>query len=184
MAVREPARESFDMADVRSGAIRRLIIVGSPGSGKTTLAARIAEESGLPLYGLSALADRVAHRADAERRLHGAVARVVRGRRWIFEGTLLALRPRPDFDRLLELRLAHAEAIAVLDLPPSLCAARVMLRGRSSDYEGLGDLIRGFRRAVLPRVERAITATARGLRVVVLRTPGAVDRFLAVSRAP
>ena len=98
---------------------QRILIIGSPGSGKSTLGRALAERTGLPLYHLDQLYwtegwcedDKTAWLA----RLDAALA----GPRWIIEG---------NYSSTLERRLASADKVVLLDLSPFRCTWRIIRR--------------------------------------------------------
>ena len=70
-------------------ATTKIYIVGGPGSGKTTLAARLAEITGLPCYELDSIAyaefgPRIPQRPDHE--LAAEVAQIQALEGWVVEG--------------------------------------------------------------------------------------------------
>jgi adenylate kinase family enzyme len=99
--------------------MERVLVLGSPGAGKSTFARRLAERTGLPLIHL----DRHFWRAgwtephpDAWRQ---QVAELARQPRWIMDG---------DYSRTLDIRLPRAETVVLLDTPRWLNVARVLKR--------------------------------------------------------
>jgi GTPase SAR1 family protein len=124
-------------------AAARIHIVGSPGSGKTTLARRIAAITESYAYDL----DEIAYEEGAgpERRvaerLHD-VHRIASGPQWVTEGAYLGWT-----DELF----ASADLIVWLDLPWRVCARRIVLRHvkasicRANRHPGLLNLFRFLR---------------------------------------
>lgn len=100
-----------------------MLIIGSPGAGKSTLARKLALRTGLPVHSL----DRLYWRPDwVEPDKQGwadEVARLVSAPRWIVEG---------NYGGTLPLRLARADTVIDLHLPAWLCLARVLRRSFGS----------------------------------------------------
>lgn len=92
--------------------MRRVIIIGSPGAGKSTFARRLSAKTGLTLHYL----DMIWHRADRttisreefDRRLQEIMAED----EWIIDGNYL---------RTLPMRLAVADTVFFFDLPVEVC---------------------------------------------------------------
>ena len=91
---------------------KRIIIVGSPGSGKSTFAAALQARTGLPLYHLDNIwwrADRThISRDEFDRRLQTILA----GEHWIVDG---------DYSRTYEPRFAACDTVIFLDLGADEC---------------------------------------------------------------
>ncbi|MGZ8378879.1 MAG: AAA family ATPase [Gemmatirosa sp.] len=165
--------------------MRRVSIIGSGGAGKSTLAVRVAARLGVPLVHLDARywhPGWIATPADVWRR---EVEALVAGPAWVMDG---------NYGGTLDLRLAASDTVVFLDLPRVVCLTRVL--GRALRYRGRSrpDMAPGcperlsweFVRWVWeyptrrrPDVLRRLAALAPTTRVVVLRSPRAVDAWLA-----
>jgi adenylate kinase family enzyme len=107
--------------------MKRILIIGSPGAGKSTLACALTERTGLPLHHLdwmSWLPGWIERDRDETRAL---LATVLEQDRWIIDG---------NYGSSLPLRLTRADTVIWLDYPTVLCLWRVvrrlvMYRGRS-----------------------------------------------------
>ena len=99
--------------------MRRVIVIGCPGSGKSTFARALREKTGLPLVYLDQLnwnADRTTvGKAVFRRRL----AEVLRRDEWIVDG---------NYGSTLEARLRACDTVFFLDYPTDLCLAAVRER--------------------------------------------------------
>jgi adenylate kinase family enzyme len=99
--------------------MQRVLVIGSPGAGKSTLATEIARRVGLPLVHL----DRHYWRAewiepDKEewaRQVEGLAA----GGSWVMDG---------NYGGTLAMRLARADTVIWLDFPVWLCVWRILRR--------------------------------------------------------
>lgn len=103
--------------------MRRVVIFGRGGAGKSTLAQGLGEMLDLPVVEL----DKVYWRPDG-RPTPAAVWQVIQeelvaGEKWILDGDL-------GLDDVVGRRLQAADTIIVLDLPAYLCAWRVLRRSR------------------------------------------------------
>jgi adenylate kinase family enzyme len=102
--------------------VERILVLGSPGAGKSTLATALAERTGLPLHHLDQLywqpgwiePDPVEWRATLDHVLDQS--------RWIIDG---------NYGGTLGARLARADTVIDLDLPAWRCLARVIGRVRA-----------------------------------------------------
>ena len=99
--------------------MKKVIVVGCPGSGKSTFARKLQEKTGLPLYYL----DMIWHKPDKTtltkeefyEKLHELIARD----EWIIDG---------NYSRTLEPRLQACDTAFVLDLPLEVCLAGAQAR--------------------------------------------------------
>mgnify|MGYP000084129500 CR=1 FL=1 len=100
-------------------AMQRVLVIGSPGAGKSTLAHALARRTGLPLHHL----DRMHWLPGwVERdRAEGleAVRQVLAQDRWIIDG---------NYGSSLPLRLTRADTVVWLDYPTHLCLGRALKR--------------------------------------------------------
>jgi adenylate kinase family enzyme len=97
----------------------KIIVVGSPGAGKTTFAKRLAHETGLPLFHMDEMfwAPHWLERGNAEftARLNDALAQD----KWIIDGNYISS---------MQLRLARADAVYFIDVPAWKCTYRIIKR--------------------------------------------------------
>ncbi|HEX4846761.1 MAG TPA: AAA family ATPase [Novosphingobium sp.] len=99
--------------------MQRVLVIGSPGAGKSTLAHAIAQRTGLPLHHL----DRMhwlpgwieRDRAEALERVKAVLVE----ERWIIDG---------NYGSTLPVRIPRADTVVWLDYPTHLCLWRVLKR--------------------------------------------------------
>jgi adenylate kinase family enzyme len=110
-------------ASCSHGAMQRVVVLGSVGAGKTTLATTISRRTGLPLVHLDRLFWRSgwtpAPREEALRDLADAIQRD----RWILDGNFLA-----DRDGGWDARFDRADTVIFLDVPRRASVFRVLKR--------------------------------------------------------
>ena len=165
--------------------MRRVLVIGSGGAGKSTVAAEIGERLGLPVVHLDALYWRPGWTEPTKHEWERTVRQILDGEAWVMDG---------NYGGTLDLRLAAADAVVFLDLPRLLCLWRVVKRrfryhGRtrpdmaaacperlSAEFlRWIWDYPRSRRPGVLAQLE----SVGPGKRVAVLRSRGGVRRFLA-----
>jgi adenylate kinase family enzyme len=166
--------------------VERVLVIGSGGAGKTTLARTLAVATGLPLVHLDRLYWRAGWVATPEEEWRRVVERLVAGERWLIDG---------NYGGTMANRVAAADTVVFLDLPRSRCLARVVRRalvhrGRARDDMAAGcperitrDFVRWIWTYPTTRRPKVLAMLedfeSGGGRAVVLRSASDVRRFLA-----
>ena len=99
--------------------MERVLVIGSPGAGKSTLATDLAEQTGLKLVHLDQLHWKPGWVESTVYEFDERLAAVLAEPQWIIDG---------NYGRTLPQRLARADIVIDLDLPAWLCMARVIRR--------------------------------------------------------
>ncbi len=101
--------------------IKRIIVIGSGGAGKTTLSLKLGEIAHLPVVHLDKLFWN-GHWTHVEAdEFDAALNAELAKEKWIIDG---------NFERTLETRLAHCDLAVYLDYSPLLCVLGVLKRVR------------------------------------------------------
>ena len=99
--------------------MQKIIVIGCPGSGKSTFAGKLHQITGIPLYYLDMLYWN-ADKTTVEKSVFLArLAHVLQGDTWIIDG---------NYASTMEQRLAACDTVFFLDLPPAVCLAGVRAR--------------------------------------------------------
>jgi adenylate kinase family enzyme len=151
--------------------VRRVVILGRGGAGKSTLARRLGGLTGLPVVELDTLFWQPGLAPADPGTWAARQQELVQRDSWILDGDL------GPYDSALDARLRAADTVVVLDLAFWRCAWRTIRRGR--EQGGYWRWVWEYRRESLPEVMRAVTASAPHAQVRVLRSPGMTRRFLA-----
>jgi adenylate kinase family enzyme len=150
--------------------MRRVVILGPGAAGKSTLAVRLGEITGLPVIELDQLFWRpglVATPRDHWVKIQQAL---VEKKGWIMDGDL------GPYDAV-EVRLRAADTIIFLDFSFVRCAWRALRR--SHERADFWLWLWRYRRQSSPVLIRAVRTHAANATLHVLHNPQAVERFLA-----
>jgi adenylate kinase family enzyme len=170
--------------------LKRALVIGSGGSGKTTVARRLAERTGLPLIHLDRLYWRAGWEPTPAPEWEATVRRLLLGDAWIIDG---------NYGGTLDLRLAACDTVVFLDLPRLVCLWRVLKRqvghlGRERPElaPGCKERLRwdflvwiwtyGSRQR--GDILKRLAALDSGKRVVILESSDAIEEFLASPAHP
>jgi adenylate kinase family enzyme len=164
----------------------RILVIGSPGSGKSIFARKLGERTGLPVHHLDQIYWRAGWVESEREAFRAEVERITAAPHWIIDG---------NYSGTLETRLAHAGQVILLDLSPLRCTWRILKRVIAGHGKVRPDMAEGcperfdlgflwyvlsFRLRVLPRVEAKLEGYSGDL--VWLGTPREVTRFLSGER--
>jgi adenylate kinase family enzyme len=115
--------------------MRRIIVVGCPGSGKTSLALKLGRKLGLPVVHLDVLYWRPGWKASDKASFRARVADATAGEEWVVDGSFSGLA--------FDITLARADTLVVIDRPRWLCQWRIAWRSAFDRDEMRPDLPEG-----------------------------------------
>lgn len=99
--------------------MNRILLLGSPGSGKSTLSRRIGSLLNLPVIHLDAYYWKPNWVATPDDEWAQIVEKLSREERWIIDG---------NYSRTMDIRLGRADTVILMDTPTWLCIYRVIKR--------------------------------------------------------
>jgi len=163
--------------------MKRVLVIGSGGSGKSTFSRKLGEVTGLPVVHLDKLywhAGCVKTEEDEWKRI---VAREIARPEWIMDG---------NFGGTRAMRMAAADTIVMLDLPRLTCMYSILERTLTYREGSRPDMADGCRERFDPEFilwvwnypregkRRALDDISKleGKRVLFLTTQGEIDAFL------
>ncbi len=99
--------------------MKRILIIGSGGSGKSTLSRRLGEATGIEVVHLDKLHWRAGWVEPDKAEWGETVGQILQGDSWIIDG---------NYSGTLETRMAAADTVIFLDLPRTVCVWRILKR--------------------------------------------------------
>ena len=163
--------------------MKRVLIIGCGGAGKSTLARRLATVSGLPVVHLDRHYWNDGWVPTSDAAWQEVVRELMQGPYWIMDG---------NYGGTMSARIAEADTIVFLDFPRWLCLWRIIRRRVRFAGQSRPDLPPGcperltweflayiwnYRRTRRPVVLDRLKVLAGQKRVIVLRNPREVAAF-------
>lgn len=170
--------------------MRKVLVIGSPGAGKSTFAARLAERTGLPLVHLDAIYWEPGWIKTSKDEWARTVDGLLAGDAWILDG---------NYAGTLGRRLAACDTVVFFDLPRAVCLWRAVKRrivhhrrSRPDMREGCNERVTRalvqwiweYPRTQRPGVLARLSALRPGQRAVVLRSTAEIEAFLHALPSP
>ncbi len=92
--------------------MKKIIIIGCPGAGKSTFARKLKDKLGIELFYL----DRIYHKADrttvSREEFDAELAEIMKKKQWIIDG---------NYQRTIPVRLQNCDTVFLLDFPLETC---------------------------------------------------------------
>ena len=162
--------------------MKRVMIIGSPGAGKSTFARKLRDRTGLPLYHLDLLWHRPDRTTVSREEFDARLGEILRKEEWIIDG---------NYQRTLEVRIRACDTVFLMDFPPEVCLAGAEARVGSA-HEDLPwveqaldpefrQWIADFPRTSLPEIYRLLETYRDGREITIFRSRAEADAWLSRS---
>ena len=160
--------------------MQKVMVIGSPGAGKSTFARKLRDFTGLPLYYL----DMLWHKPDRTNISREAfdlqLKEIVKKDRWIIDG---------NYSRTLELRLQYCDTVFLLDFPLETCLAgaesrigkaREDLPWLETEFDPeFRQFILDFPKDSLPRIYRLLEKYQMDKRTVIFKSREELENYFS-----
>lgn len=164
--------------------VRKILVIGSGGAGKSTFARRLGEMLGLEVIHLDTAYWRPGWTPTPKDEWARKVEELCRGESWVMDG---------NFSGTLEPRLDACDTVIFLDLPRTVCVWRVLKRAVMYRNTPRPDMAEGCREKFdlefllwvwnyparsRPKVLALLEKYAEGKNIIRLRSAAEAERFL------
>lgn len=159
--------------------MKKVIIIGCPGSGKTTFAEILNKITSLPLYHL----DAVWHKPDkthiSREKFDERIAEIFETDEWIIDG---------NYSRTIEIRLQNCDTVFLFDLPVEDCIRGATERIGKERYDlpwieteldlNFKKAIEDFPKKALPDIYALLEKYRENKEIIIFKSRMQADEFL------
>ena len=159
--------------------MKKVIVIGCPGSGKTTFAEKLHKCTGLPLYHLDAIWHKPDKTHIPREVFDERITEIFSTPEWIIDG---------NYKRTIEMRLKECDTVFLFDLPTEVCLEGVISRIGKERCEmpwteteldpEFKEQIENFPTKELPITYTLLEKHKEGKRVVIFHNRAQADAFL------
>ena len=159
--------------------MKRIIVIGCPGAGKTTFAEKLKDKIGLPLFYLDAIWHRPDRTHISREEYDARLTEILALDSWIIDG---------NYSRTIESRISACDTVFLFDLPAEVCLEGAISRLGKERYDlpwidtvldpKLKKEIEEFGDKNLPTIYALIDKYKNGKTVVVFKSREESDAFL------
>ena len=159
--------------------MKKIIIIGCPGSGKSTFARKLSDITNIPLYHL----DMIWHKPDkttlTKEEFDEQLMDLLQKSEWIIDG---------NYQRTLEVRIKECDTIFLLDIPLQTCleSVRARIGKKRNDLPWLEkELDEDFEKWIysypdksLPKIYELLEKYADNKRIYIFKSRSEIDSYL------
>jgi len=159
--------------------MKKVIIIGCPGSGKTTFAEKLQRVTNLPLYYLDAIWHKPDRTHISREEYDKKLSEIFQTEEWIIDG---------NYSRTIEERIQNSDTIFLFDLPTEVCLQGATERLGKERYDvpwidteldpKLQHEIEEFPDKVLPRIYELLEKYSDGKKVIIFKSREEIDEYL------
>lgn len=159
--------------------MNKVIIIGCPGSGKTTFAEKLNKATALPLYYLDAIWHKPDKTHISREFFDERLKEIFALEKWIIDG---------NYSRTLEERIAVCDTIFLFDLPTDICLKGAIERLGKGRYDmpwidskldpNLKEQIEQFKARNLPTIYQLIEKYSSNRQIVIFKARKDADDYI------
>ena len=159
--------------------MNKAIVIGCPGSGKTTFAEKLQKCTGLPLYYLDAIWHKPDKTHIPREEFDQRITEIFSEEKWIIDG---------NYKRTIEMRIKECDTVFLFDLPTEVCLQGVTERIGKERYDlpwletpvdpEFSQFIEDFPKDTLPYIYELIEKHKDEKRVIIFKAREEADEFI------
>ena len=160
--------------------MKKIIVIGCPGAGKTTFAEKLRDKIGLPLFYLDAIWHKPDRTHISREEYDARLAEILALDSWIIDG---------NYSRTIESRISACDTVFLFDLPVEVCLDGAISRLGKERYDmpridteldpKLKKEIEEFGDKNLPAIYALIDKYKSGRTVVIFKSREESEKFLS-----
>lgn len=157
----------------------KIIIIGSPGSGKSTFARKLRDITNLPLYYLDMLWHKKDRTNISREEFDEKLEKILKKDKWIIDG---------NYQRTIEMRLKECDTVFLMDYPLEVCLSGAEERvGRKREDlpwieekvdEEFKQIIVDFSKNKLPQIYKLLEKYQKNKNIVIFKSREEADNYI------
>lgn len=159
--------------------MNKIIIIGCPGSGKTTFAEKLNKCTGLPLYYLDAIWHKNDRTHITREEFDKRILEIFNEDKWIIDG---------NYKRTIEMRLKEFDTVFLFDLPTEMCLQGATERIGKGRYDlpwieteldpKFKQFIEDFPKDTLPYIYELLDKYKNHKNIIVFKSRNDADEYI------
>ena len=159
--------------------MKKVIVIGCPGSGKTTFAENLNKLTGLPLYYLDAIWHKPDKTHIPREEFDQRISEIFATPEWIIDG---------NYNRTIEMRLKECDTVFLFDLPTEVCLQGATERIGKGRYDlpwlekeldpEFEEFIKDFPKTSLPQIYELIEKYKKEKHIIIFKSRKEADNYI------